>query len=85
MTRKTMAWTLSLGAIFVLPLVAFGALERPAIETEAADRYGSEVLVDLPATCNEQSADEFDGALAATDDYKCCWVFYSGMWWCVPC
>jgi hypothetical protein len=80
-----MARPLSLAAILALPLVAFGALERPAIESDVADRYGSEVLVDLPATCDEQPTAEFDSALAATDDYKCCWVFYSGMWWCVPC
>lgn len=18
-------------------------------------------------------------------DYHCCWVFFMGMWWCVPC
>lgn len=80
-----------LGLILALPLAAFGASRHVSLETgsndpsypaDAAD--AADAAVALPADCDE-AAVASDARTTDDHHYKCCWVFWGGMWWCIPC
>ena len=37
------------------------------------------------ATISKESAAFADTSTASSDEYKCCWTYYQGQWWCIPC
>ena len=37
------------------------------------------------ATISPEGAILVDTQAASSGDYKCCWVYHMGQWWCVPC
>ena len=66
--------------------------ERPQLFVDEAEQNSSEG----PSCPNEKQADTeslaADGAIASTDQsaaeaqaLNCCWVFFYGRWYCLPC
>jgi len=37
------------------------------------------------ATATPVAAPSGSAVVTEADSYNCCWVFYAGRWWCLPC
>ena len=63
-----------LTAGLILPLIAFGG-------ALGAGEVGNASALPMTGTGATEAISETGGV----ETYRCCWVYYMGNWWCIPC